>query len=331
MKNKSVQIFSLFLILFSSTLFAQKKSTISGQVIDSVTGEPVFYVNVFLENTTEGTTTDAEGFFSIRNIPPGIYNLIVQHIGYEIKVLQVHLLRPDSLKYNILIKPRVIAGKELHVFANRPSEWKKNLEKFTKIFIGTDRNAQKARIENPQVIDFFTDSKTNTFRAEAHDVILVNNQALGYRVHIILRSFTFSETGGNYRIHTHFELLTPRDENERREWGENRRQTFSGSLKHFLSALARDKLDEEGFEIYGANYYLSRDKSWIRKFYFDGTLRIVYRKKHVNYISLEKKYALIDRLGNLLTPLAITKSGEWYNERIADLLPWDYHPNAENE
>ncbi|NIA31223.1 MAG: TonB-dependent receptor, partial [Actinobacteria bacterium] len=92
MKNKTVQIFSLLVVLLSSPLLAQKKGTISGQVIDSATGEPVFYVNVFLENTTEGTTTDAEGFFSIRNIPPGIYNLIVQHVGYEIKVLQVHLL-----------------------------------------------------------------------------------------------------------------------------------------------------------------------------------------------------------------------------------------------
>jgi hypothetical protein len=53
---------------------------------------------------------------------------------------------------------------------------------------------------------------------------------------------------------------------------------------------------------------------------------VVYKEKKISYISLNQDYALIDNLGNLITPLAITKSGDWYNERIAELLPMNYSP-----
>ena len=43
-------------------------------------------------------------------------------------------------------------------------------------------------------------------------------------------------------------------------------------------------------------------------------------------IRLTDEYALIDSLGNLLTPLALTVYGTCANHRVADTLPSDYQP-----
>ncbi|HEY8831291.1 MAG TPA: carboxypeptidase-like regulatory domain-containing protein, partial [Gemmatimonadaceae bacterium] len=62
--------------------------TITGTVT-SDTGQPVSGVQVFLVGRGIGATTDADGHFTIRGVPPGTYQLRAQRIGFTPRSTQV--------------------------------------------------------------------------------------------------------------------------------------------------------------------------------------------------------------------------------------------------
>ncbi|MBO4752963.1 MAG: TonB-dependent receptor [Bacteroidales bacterium] len=74
-----VRIFALLLtmLLSSSIMFGQTR-TVTGQVIDQATGEPVIGANVLIKGTTTGTITDIDGNFSLS----GVTDKSVLHVSY---------------------------------------------------------------------------------------------------------------------------------------------------------------------------------------------------------------------------------------------------------
>lgn len=56
---------------------------ISGRVTDAKTKEAIPGVNVRVEGTTLGATTDLDGRYVILNVSPGRYNLLASYIGYK--------------------------------------------------------------------------------------------------------------------------------------------------------------------------------------------------------------------------------------------------------
>lgn len=74
-------VVGLFL-LFVGNVMAQQGS-IRGHVYDEATGEPIIFANVFLDGTTNGTTTDENGFYTFAGIDVGTYTLKVSYLGYE--------------------------------------------------------------------------------------------------------------------------------------------------------------------------------------------------------------------------------------------------------
>ncbi len=67
----------LVILLSGSTLFGQTR-TVTGQVIDQATGEPIIGANVIIKGTTTGTITDIDGNFSLS----GVSDKSVLHISY---------------------------------------------------------------------------------------------------------------------------------------------------------------------------------------------------------------------------------------------------------
>ncbi len=95
MKKIILAVFTLF-VLICSTASAQKGGSLRGNVFDKNTGEPMIFSTVILQGTIIGTTTDVDGFYSIGNIPPGNYKMVVTSIGY------------DSTAVNVIIKEGAI-------------------------------------------------------------------------------------------------------------------------------------------------------------------------------------------------------------------------------
>ena len=75
-------LFSLFLILTSSTLFAQE-TTVRGFVYSKASGEPEPYVRVQIVELNVGAMTDLNGFFSIPKLAKGEYTIEISSVQYQ--------------------------------------------------------------------------------------------------------------------------------------------------------------------------------------------------------------------------------------------------------
>ncbi|MCK5571433.1 MAG: carboxypeptidase-like regulatory domain-containing protein, partial [Bacteroidetes bacterium] len=80
------------LFLLTATLHAGSTGKISGVVKDSQTEESLPGVNVVVQGTTLGASTNIEGRYVILNVPPGNYTVVASLVGYrkfQIKDLNV--------------------------------------------------------------------------------------------------------------------------------------------------------------------------------------------------------------------------------------------------
>jgi len=73
-------------IMLSSSLFASDYGTtgkIAGKIVDKTTNQPLMGVNVVLQGTSLGAATNAEGLYTIIQVPPGTYVMESSYMGYK--------------------------------------------------------------------------------------------------------------------------------------------------------------------------------------------------------------------------------------------------------
>ncbi len=107
------------IIFFSSYLFSQGLSSISGFVRDDTSGEPISYANVFLSNSTLGAATNQDGYFVISNIPVGRYEINATMIGYGIFKQNIELSEGQPIRLDIRLNEEIIQTTEVLVTAER--------------------------------------------------------------------------------------------------------------------------------------------------------------------------------------------------------------------
>ncbi len=233
----------------------QNKAVLIGRVVQHNGGAPIPYVNVFLANTTKGSTTNKDGFYKFKGIPFGHYEIVASMMGYEIQSQNIILTKPDKIVINFELHPKVIQLKEVIVEARDAKQWRKNLKVFEREFFGETENASKCKILNPEILDFKIHKPSNLFTAKANQLLEVLNMALGYRIHILETSF--SVTGNNrsynyevkYKAKLLFNELKPKSEKEKKKWVKSRLKAYRGSFRHFLKSLEDYRANDEGFYI----------------------------------------------------------------------------------
>ncbi|MGE5458515.1 MAG: TonB-dependent receptor, partial [Methanococcaceae archaeon] len=114
-------ILSLF-CLFTGVVLAGTNGKIAGKVIDSQTKEPVFGANIIVEGTYLGAAADINGYFSVNNIPPGEYRVIVTALGYQKTTYQKVLVKIDlTTRLDVKLNPSTLnIDKEVVVTAEKP-------------------------------------------------------------------------------------------------------------------------------------------------------------------------------------------------------------------
>lgn len=120
MKNVLTTLVALVAFVFSAV--AQNNTgEIKGQLFDKESGKPIPFatVQVDLGSSPRGATTDMEGRFTIKPLPPGSYTVIVRSMGYgEVKFTGV-AVNPDKITWmkNTKISVTAITKKEAVVTA----------------------------------------------------------------------------------------------------------------------------------------------------------------------------------------------------------------------
>ncbi len=79
------QLLLLAMVLFSHAVMAQQ-GTIRGRVYDEGTNEGIPFVNLIVDGTNIGSTTDLDGNFLFTGISPGFVRLRVSAVGYETRL-----------------------------------------------------------------------------------------------------------------------------------------------------------------------------------------------------------------------------------------------------
>ena len=95
----------LTLLLFSNLLFsllqAQPVHQIKGTVIEKNSRQPLEFINVMVLGLNKGGVTNAEGHFTIEQVPPGIYRLQATAIGYKSVTTPEYILSTKDLNISI--------------------------------------------------------------------------------------------------------------------------------------------------------------------------------------------------------------------------------------
>ncbi len=120
MKFKSILVFSL-LLLTNHLLFAGTTGKIAGRVIELETGLPLPGANVVIVGTTLGAATDADGYFTILNVPPDIYTIKATMIGYSDRIItEVNVKTDLTTKVDFSLTTEVLTSEEIVVVAVTP-------------------------------------------------------------------------------------------------------------------------------------------------------------------------------------------------------------------
>jgi hypothetical protein len=109
---------SLLIVLTvqSTSVYAQKKYTVAGEIRDAETGENLIGATVYVESTAQGVISNTYGFYSL-TLKEGFYNLVISYIGYEDDQRAVKL--EDDMDLNIQLQPSKTVLEEVTISAQR--------------------------------------------------------------------------------------------------------------------------------------------------------------------------------------------------------------------
>ncbi|MFY7909349.1 MAG: carboxypeptidase-like regulatory domain-containing protein [Emticicia sp.] len=354
----------ILLLLISTSTYAQLKS-IRGKVIDDKTKESLPYVNLFIGNTTKGTSTNDAGEFTFSNLPVGSYNVVASMVGYLSKSTPIVVKEENSVvEIVISLQHNEQILDEVSVKSSKDKVWDARLKRFKNIFLGISENAKYCKILNPYVIDF--EEKDDKLFAKSSQPILIENLALGYKLTFVMKAFEVSKTDFLIAGDTFFEEMLASSK-EQVTWRAKRLDAYQGSINHFLQSLARRTSTQDGFNVYA---YLPNSNAKSTNSFVDNlvTLKTVekvnpdslisqkgsmtnldltknieihYTQKNefrgpyidINYqiskFESKKNIVRYNQYGLFENPLDVFVIGSFSNHRVADLLPIDFQPKIE--
>ena len=98
---------------------AQLDGSVYGFVTDSSNGEALIGANVFINELGLGMATDINGYYVLQGITPGIHNILVSYVGYEILSERIEIVDGDALKLDLVLREEVVSISEVEVTAEK--------------------------------------------------------------------------------------------------------------------------------------------------------------------------------------------------------------------
>lgn len=150
-KNLIVVTILVFLFLTTEIVSQTNTGIISGEVRDAVTKQPLPGANIIIEGTNIGSACDENGYYVIKNVATGSYNLKASMIGYESSAYTEVTINPNR-NHSVNF--------ELHTTAMELEEVKVSADYFSK----PDENPVSFRTLSPEEIRRSPGSAEDIFR-----------------------------------------------------------------------------------------------------------------------------------------------------------------------
>ena len=90
------------IVLFASFMAFAQSGTLKGKLLDKETKEPIPFANIVLENggtQVGGTSTDFDGNYTIKPIPPGTYDLKASSIGFQPFIMEGVIIYAGKIQF----------------------------------------------------------------------------------------------------------------------------------------------------------------------------------------------------------------------------------------
>ena len=346
-------LFFLFLFL-SCSLYGQTE--ITGNVTDSL-NNPIPFASVYLSRTTIGTLTSNNGSYALKVPQNGAYELIISAVGFKSYSQKVYT-EGRKISINAKLSVQSVILKEVTI-SSRDKNRLENYSRFKRMFLGETINSQSCRIENPEDLKLNFDFDKGILKGYSLKPLRVVNKALGYTVIYDLMDFSFDNNSGVLRFsgNHYFQPLAGTKSSNKR-WTRNRLSAYYGSRMHFLRTLFTDSMLNQGYKIFEASeidtlknkltlitplpvseVIFSENRDSISLFH-DKPLSIYYRDEHsdlsqsltgfqprefVSKIMFTDTVTIFSN-GYYGDSYSITWEGKMADERIADMLPFDFQP-----
>ena len=109
---------ALLLVFVSNATPAQgEKAMLMGTVTDAQTGDPLPGGTVQVDNTSFGASSDFDGEFTIRNVPPGTYTVRAHYVGYLDQEATVEMKEGERCQQDFRLVAIGVEGEEVVVTA----------------------------------------------------------------------------------------------------------------------------------------------------------------------------------------------------------------------
>ncbi|HBC79929.1 MAG TPA: hypothetical protein DEO60_02340 [Bacteroidales bacterium] len=320
----------LFLLLVNFFQVSQSQ-IVKGTLHDKSDNKYISFASIYINGTSVGTYSDQNGYFELDISKYSSLPLTVSALGYFTctltdfsveKPIEIYLLR-KTFELNEV----VVAAK------STSKERKANLKLFRNQFLGSGFNGQNCVIMNEADITFKYSSSRDTFKAFSSKPISIVNNALGYKINYYLNRFeycwkskSFLYDGSAYFSEDMATELTQKNFFEKR-----RKSAYLGSRSHFFSSLWTNSLNINGFTIKDSideimNYedIVSMRAGFKKYLSYKGSLYICYLSKSPNSsLELKKSHVFFDGNG-YFDGSGVIISGQMAQQRIGDLLPYDF-------
>lgn len=208
----------------------------------------------------------------------------------------------------------------------------------------------------------------SVFTAHASQPLEIENLALGYKINYYLKSLVSTSDGYKIMGEVRFHELNTTDPKLLKTQNQNRADAYYGSLRHLLKSMVANNVKEEGFSLYvdknnvetnhyrTSNFAAQLDKS-IESFSADNSvspeknegefsieikkqLEVHYTRVRstskvyndisfpVSWIQVNGGVIKVNTNGIVLNPANLVVAGAMNDARVADLLPYNYSPEA---
>jgi len=340
--------------LFLLNLAVQAQTILSGVVTDSL-NVPIPNTCVYLSKTTVGSLANQEGFYSLSIHQAGTYELIASCVGYK-SHSQIITTESGNQKINFKLSKRTFLISEITV-KGKDKNRRENYDQFKKCFIGITDNSPYCTIENSKDLVVYRKSDGVELIAYSVNPLIITNSALGYKIIYDLKNFSYNFNNKHLRFSGNYyfqDVSNQKRKNSRTNL--NRLIAYYGSRMHFLRALFTDSLSQEKFEM--CNIGLdSCGKKIVTNSIQENDLRLAVNADSITlyrinpiFISYTDNHPELFKHPNIYRPntytsriaftdtihvykngyypdcYSISWSGKMAQDRIAELLPYDFVP-----
>ncbi len=243
-------LYVLIFLVFPFILQAQVN--ISGRILNDENGDAIANASVYLNNTTIGATTNSNGDYILKGVMPGVYEIIVSHVSYDMLLHKIEVVNQD-LRFIFRVVSKIKQMRNVVIMTrDLRKEW---MNLFRLYFIGDNIAASKTKILNEEDVMFERGETKSVMKAFSETPLIIENRELGYRIYFDLIEFYYDkeELRTFYAGYSRFEELD-KDGEPGKKWIKNRERIYRGSTMHFFHSMLANKVEEEQFSI-----YLTRD------------------------------------------------------------------------